>query len=96
MSIEIGRGIKRGARGYDDDGSSNIIFSMGDGSLYELTGTPPLKQRDSQDDRRTQFARQTSTRRVTSTANTKDAINRMGSVKQTSLAAALKKFTADE
>lgn len=38
MSIELGRGFKRGAQAHDEDGSSNMIFSMGNGSLYELTG----------------------------------------------------------
>jgi len=48
MSIEIARGLKGSARNspyknaFDDEVSENPIISLGD-SLYEVTGTPPLK-----------------------------------------------------
>lgn len=43
MSIELGRGVKRGARDHDADISEQrIIFNMGGDSLYELTTSPPL------------------------------------------------------
>lgn len=44
MSIEIGRGVKRGARDQPDDISepSKIVFSMGGDSFYELVESPPL------------------------------------------------------
>ena len=43
MSIELGRGVKRGARdGNADISEQNIVFNMGGDSFYELTATPPL------------------------------------------------------
>ena len=48
MSIELGRGVERGARDRDDDVSSNVVFNMGNDSLYELTTTPPLRPREDQ------------------------------------------------
>jgi cell division protein FtsB len=43
MSIELGRGVKRGARDREADLSEqNIVFNMGGDSFYELTATPPL------------------------------------------------------
>ena len=43
MSIELGRGVKRGTRDREADISEqNIVFNMGGDSFYELTATPPL------------------------------------------------------
>lgn len=48
-SIELGRGVKRsahyssGRRAEVEDISENPILSLGDDSLYQLTGTPPLR-----------------------------------------------------
>ena len=51
MSIELGRGNRRSSRKSSnkslpsEDPTENIIFDMGDGSLWELTATPPGKPR---------------------------------------------------
>ncbi|KAK4999767.1 hypothetical protein LTR66_001262 [Elasticomyces elasticus] len=51
MSIELGRGVKRSARNSPNksdmsgDPSQNVLFSLGDDSNYEITGTPPIRQR---------------------------------------------------
>ena len=43
MSIELGRGVKRGAHDHDADISEQrIVFNMGGDSLYELTESPPV------------------------------------------------------
>lgn len=52
MSIEMGRGVKRSARNtpnkanaYEEDFSENPMLSLGNDSLYEVTGTPPIRSR---------------------------------------------------
>lgn len=49
MSIEMGRGVKKStkdkASAYEDDVSENPILSLGNDSLYEVTGTPPTRSR---------------------------------------------------
>ncbi|GAB7349420.1 hypothetical protein MBLNU459_g8535t1 [Dothideomycetes sp. NU459] len=56
-SIELGRGVKRGTRNTPnkadayEDISENPILSMDNDSLYEVTGTPPVRPRN--DDRKT-------------------------------------------
>lgn len=52
MSIELGRGVKRSSRNVsnsfmDEDISENPILSLGNDSLYEITGTPPMRSRTS-------------------------------------------------
>ncbi|KAK1059576.1 hypothetical protein LTR74_012512 [Friedmanniomyces endolithicus] len=46
MSIELGRGVKRGAHENDADVSSNMVFNFGGDSQYEITGTPPVRPRN--------------------------------------------------
>ncbi|KAL2354801.1 hypothetical protein BJ546DRAFT_1048106 [Cryomyces antarcticus] len=51
MSIELGRGAKRSARNtpgkvhHSADLSSNAVFTIGNDSRYEVTGTPPIRPR---------------------------------------------------
>ncbi|KAI9665938.1 MAG: hypothetical protein M1821_003873 [Bathelium mastoideum] len=51
VSIEVGRGNRRSSRNTpnkslpSEDPTENVIFSMGDNSLYEVTATPPGKPR---------------------------------------------------
>lgn len=47
MSIELGRGVKRGGsqRSGKDELSSNFQFNMGNESQYEVIGTPPISHR---------------------------------------------------
>ncbi|KAL9084945.1 MAG: hypothetical protein Q9165_007811 [Trypethelium subeluteriae] len=53
MSIELGRGNRRTSKHNPDqnlpseDPTENIVFSMGDNSLWEITATPPGKPRPS-------------------------------------------------
>ncbi|KAL9078813.1 MAG: hypothetical protein Q9157_002254 [Trypethelium eluteriae] len=53
MSIELGRGNRRSSKNTpnqnlpSEDPTENIVFSMGDNSLWELTATPPGKPRPS-------------------------------------------------
>ncbi|KAF2765885.1 hypothetical protein EJ03DRAFT_330563 [Teratosphaeria nubilosa] len=42
MSLELGRGVKRGARDQDPD-SSHVALAFGGDSPYEVAGTPPLR-----------------------------------------------------
>ena len=67
QSIELGRGVKRSARnspnrfGFDGEVSENPLLSLGNDSLYELTGTPPMRSTD-----RPSLRKQASVRRATS------------------------------
>ncbi|KAJ9640461.1 hypothetical protein H2199_006000 [Coniosporium tulheliwenetii] len=51
MSIEIGRGVKKSGNvrstpnRHDRDMSPNVLLSVEDNSLYEVTGTPPVRPR---------------------------------------------------
>ena len=51
ISIELGRGNRRSSKNTpnkslpSEDPTENMVFSMGDNSLYEVTATPPAKPR---------------------------------------------------
>lgn len=78
MSIEIGRGVKRGAHKDQEDMSSNAIFSFGnDNSQYEITGTPPVRARLNQQRKpESQLRKEASVRRATESAKASDALKR--------------------
>ncbi|KAF2161747.1 hypothetical protein M409DRAFT_27804 [Zasmidium cellare ATCC 36951] len=69
MSIELGRGIKRGAR-RDHDMSSELVFNFGnDNSQYKITGTPPVRPRKPDGTLR----KEASVRRATESARANEA-----------------------
>ncbi|KAK4507395.1 hypothetical protein PRZ48_001130 [Zasmidium cellare] len=72
MSIELGRGIKRGAR-RDHDMSSELVFNFGnENSQYEITGTPPVRPRKQDGTLR----REASVRRATESARANEALKK--------------------
>ncbi|KAK0283838.1 hypothetical protein LTR54_012186 [Friedmanniomyces endolithicus] len=68
MSIELGRGVKRGARENDADVSSNVVFNFGGDSQYEITGTPPVRPRNTSRKSDDLLRRQASVRHATEAA----------------------------
>lgn len=97
MSIELGRGVKRDARERDDDMSSNAVFQLGGGdSLYELTGTPPIRSRNAPA-RKTEdgLRRQASIRGAAANAKSTN-MKRSTSFKQNTLTDALNKVSAED
>ncbi|KAK0872782.1 hypothetical protein LTS02_001064 [Friedmanniomyces endolithicus] len=68
MSIELGRGVKRGARENDADVSSNMVFNFGGDSQYEITGTPPVRPRNTSRKSDDLLRRQASVRHATEAA----------------------------
>ncbi|KAK8196099.1 hypothetical protein M8818_007252 [Zalaria obscura] len=72
LSIEVGRGVKTNGtprrRGVMEDVSENPVLSMGNDSLYEITGTPPVRprlgSRKSDSANRGDLRRQASTRQA--------------------------------
>ncbi|KAK4579937.1 hypothetical protein LTR86_000138 [Recurvomyces mirabilis] len=90
MSIELGRGAKRGAREQDADISSNIVLNFGGDSQYELTGTPPVRPRNSS-------RKSDGLLREASTRKANDALKRNASNnnKQRSLSEALANMTQE-
>jgi len=96
MSIELGRGVKRGARDADDDVSSNLIFNMGNDSQYEITGTPPIRPRPSARKSNDALRREASIRRATETAKSNVAMQRTASrAKHRTLSEGLVQINAD-
>lgn len=98
MSIELGRGVKRGAREREEDVSSNAVFQLGGGdSLYELTGTPTIRSRNASA-RKTDEAlrRQASVRHATETAKTAGKAKRSTSLKKNTLTDALNRVNAED
>ena len=97
MSIELGRGVKRGEQFENDDMSSNAIFNFGnEDGQYELTGTPPIRTR--YDARKLDGAlrKEASMRRATETARASDALKRtVNGVKQRAVSDGLPKPQAD-
>lgn len=76
MSIELGRGVKRGAQAVNDDMSSNAIFSFGEEhSQYEITGTPPTRSRPSLRRSDGGLGKESSIRRATESARATDALS---------------------
>lgn len=71
MSIEMGRGVKRGARhDLEEDLSSNAPLSFGnDDSMYEVVDTPPRRPQ-------TTLRKEAAVRRATDTARANDALKR--------------------
>lgn len=96
MSIELGRGVKRGARERDQDISSPAIFKMGNDSLYEVTGTPPIPARNSQRKTTDGLRRQASIRRAVETAKSNEGMQRAAGVKHRSLSEALNNMGAED
>ncbi|KAK3714063.1 hypothetical protein LTR37_008092 [Vermiconidia calcicola] len=96
MSIELGRGVKRGARDIQDDVSSNHVFNLGNDSFYELTGTPPIRSRSGQKKQDDTLRRQASIRRATEATKSNDAAKRGTSSKHRSFSEALRNITADD
>ena len=98
MSIELGRGVKRAARQRDDDMSSNAVFQLDGGdSLYEVTGTPPIRSRNASARKNDDgLRRQASIRRATETAKTAGNAKRSTSLKQASLHDALNKVNSED
>lgn len=92
MSIEVGRGAKRTAR--EDELSEDGIFTFGSDQQYEMTGTPPLKPRDSSVRRSEGTLRRDATvRKASEVAKANESVRRttsLGGKKQNSLADALK------
>ncbi|KAH9835496.1 Centrosome microtubule-binding domain of Cep57 [Teratosphaeria destructans] len=71
MSIELGRGIKRGARDPDAD-SSDLAIALGGGdSQHEVTGTPPFRPRTASRKSDGLLRREASVRAATSAVKTK-------------------------
>lgn len=70
-SIEMGRGVKSGARDdFLDDHSSNFALSFGnDNSMYEVVNTPPSRPRNN-------LRKDASVRRATESAKANDALKR--------------------
>ena len=98
MSIELGRGVKRGARERDDDISSDAVFQIGGGaSLYEVTGTPPIRSRNTSARKTDEgLRRQASIRGAVATAKTAANPKRSTSQKQNTLTDALNKVNAED
>lgn len=97
MSIELGRGVKRGARDRNEDVSSNAIFQLDNDSIYEVTGTPPMRPRNSQRKTDEGLRRQASIRRATESAKINEVPKRATSLKHRSLSEALRNMqTAEE
>lgn len=86
MSIELGRGVKRGARDEKEDVSSNAIFTLGDDSQYELAGTPPIKSRGAARKNEGVLRREASVRRAAETAKANEGAKRTTSQAQKGLA----------
>ena len=96
MSIELGRGVKRGVRDRSEDISQNAVFNMGNDSLYEVTGTPPLRARDSSRKTDDGLRRQASIRRAAGSAKSNEAPKRTTSWKHRSLSEALRNITTED
>lgn len=96
MSIELGRGVKRGAREANADISANLIFNLGNDSQYEVTATPPIRPRTTSKKSDDALRRQASLRRATEAARSTDAYKRAPSgTKQRTLSETLAKLNAD-
>lgn len=96
MSIELGRGIKRGARDHDADVSSNLVFNFGGDSQYEVTGTPPVRPRNSSRKSDGVLRRGASVRNAAASAKTNDELKRKASgVKHRSLSETLGKLNVE-
>jgi hypothetical protein len=92
MSIEAGRGVRRSAR--EDMLSEDGIFTFGSDQQYEMTGTPPPRQRDASirkgDDT---LRREATVRKASEAAKANESVRRttsLGGKRQTSLAEALR------
>lgn len=77
-SIEMGRGVKRGARdGFVDDRSSNAALSFGnDNSMYDVVDTPPSRQRTGHRKSDGTLRKEASVRRATESTRANDALKR--------------------
>lgn len=91
MSIELGRGVKRGLRDQDVDISSNIAFNFGGDSQHETTTPPPARSRLMSRKNDGTLRREASVRNAAAAA--KDT---MGGLKSRSLSETIAKLSAGE
>lgn len=96
MSIELGRGFKRQTRDRDFDSPGAIVFNAGNGSLYEVTCTPPNRPRDTSRKTDDGMKKQASSQRATNPAKPAEPVKRTASMKQPSLSAAFKQIGAED
>lgn len=96
MSIELGRGVKRGARERDEDVSSNHVFQLGNDSLYEVTQTPPIRPSNGPRKSNDELRRQASIRRATESTKGVEATNRATTSKHRSLSEALHRIASGD
>ncbi|EMC99731.1 hypothetical protein BAUCODRAFT_30123 [Baudoinia panamericana UAMH 10762] len=93
-SIEVGRGIKQGTWNDDADMSSNLILDFGGDSQYEITGTPPIRPRNSSRKSHGQLRRGASIKNAMGTVTGNDTVKATvtRSTNRRSLSDALAKF----
>ena len=96
LSIELGRGVKRHTRARNEDVSSNLMLNMGNDSLYEVTGTPPMRSHSGPKNANDGLRRQASLRRATETAKTNDAAKRTSGMKARALSEALHQINTED
>ncbi len=92
MSIELGRGVKRGTSEKDDSFVANPVFNMGNGSMYELVETPPIRSRAVSRKTDDGLRREASVRRAISTTHNNAPL----APKPRSLSAAIHKAASED